>query len=53
MLYVKDIGEKVKIVLEGFILNLVDKIVVENIKKLLVVSVKVVFFFWFYDWSFN
>ena len=34
----KDIGEKVKTVLEGPILNAADKIAAENIKKSLAVS---------------
>ena len=34
----KDIGEKVKMVLEGPILNAADKIAAENIKKSLAVS---------------
>lgn len=50
--HVKDIGEKVKIVLEGPILNSADKIAAENIKKSLAVSVIVVYSFWFHDCGF-
>lgn len=51
--HVKDIGEKVKIVLEGPILNSADKIAAENIKKSLAVSAIVVSSFWLHDCSFN
>lgn len=44
--HVKDIGEKVKIVLEGPILNSADKIAAENIKKSLAVSAIVLSSFW-------